>query len=290
MLLLPFKHTGFLMKNLILCLGIALLPFGAGGCFFTTQSLNCGKLLQPGSSRLDLGVGPRTFIDRWQEYRSQQELDSILTRYPQYQYVWELPESLQYTYRDTRVAMKAWSLGYRLGIMANYPLGKGLEIGWKVEGPVSLDSGGVAVSMEFDARAGFKSLVLGRGLLHQNIGAGWLIGQWVDNSWYGEYAVGWEYKRLILYANYRGILSGTNFLSSPNGPMEYANDGFGLGRFRPSRRSWNNRVCLGSRWHLGDWIIIPNDVTLEAASLFPHYQASGGFPVLLSLGLQWEFK
>jgi hypothetical protein len=238
------------------------------GCFFTTQSFNSGKILVPGVTRFGAGFGRRSFVFREWDY-------DYYTGYGSYHY----EEQTYMTY----------NLNYRLGVLKKYPFGGGLELGWMFEAPVALERSGAA-SLECDSRFGFKAFRLGKGVFHHNMAAGWLIGQWVDNSWYLEYAAGYEIKTTILYAGYRGILAGTDFISKDGDPFEYVDDGLGFGRFRPSSRSWNNRMILGLRWYTGEVLFIPDYFIPEISVIFPEYHIEKDFAVNFSLGMQWEFK
>jgi len=181
------------------------------------------------------------------------------------------------------------SIHYRLGVLAKYPLGGGLEIGWRFEAPVA---GKISMmpALEWDVRLGLRSRRLAGGSLHHNIAGGWLVGQLIDNSWYGEYAAGWGKGPVTFYANYRGLLQGSDYdyevFTDDEGEVY-----LGLGTFRDSKRRWNNRAAAGLSLFLGDhFFLLPGHISPEVSLIFPHYCKTRDLAVNFSVGVQWTIK
>jgi hypothetical protein len=183
----------------------------------------------------------------------------------------------------------AFAYLYRLGVLSKHPLGGGLEIGWLAEGPTALTRG-AATSLELDVRMGLPPARAGGHSVDHNIEAGWLIGQWIDNSWFLGYAAGLGGRQALVYGGGRVLRSGTDVIGSDLGVFEDVDDGTGLGRFRASRRSWNFRTHLGFRLALPAMAVAPDVLALEAAAVFPHYQLDRSLGLHFSIGFEWEFK
>jgi hypothetical protein len=237
------------------------------GCNFTTQSYNHGKLLNPGETLAGIGVGKREY------YRINDRVDSVKRT-------------------DTvRFSKNSYCLDYRLGVLRTRPLGRGLEIGFHLEGPGQLNPserarkntalwGGIMI-LDFDARLGLKDIAMGRGLFHHNIGLGWRVGAWIDNGWFAEYAAGWEYGRLLPYANVRAELmptdpAGMDSLFESRTPFKYHN------------QLWTARAAMGVSVRLPHWFFLePDYLTPEVTVVCPHFSAVSRCGFTYHVGLRW---
>jgi hypothetical protein len=242
-------------------------------CNFTSQSYNTGKLLNPGETMVSLGVGKR-------EFYSITSKDTLIAK------VNEPPErvSLVGTNDTIRKQLYSVSLDYRLGVLRKLPFGKGLEIGFHLEGPYQINTNhtinlGPAL-LEFDGRFGFIDMPLGKGLLHHNIGLGWTIGPWIDNGWYAEYAIGWEYAWIIPYADFRAEWLSTNISDSDSLTNSYNPYTF-------EKRSWTTRTALGISMRLPHWWFLPDFVVPEISVIGPHYSAVSHFGLAYHVALRW---
>jgi len=161
------------------------------------------------------------------------------------------------------------------------PFGKGLEIGFHLEGPYQLNAKNVSleyigpVLLEFDGRFGFKDKPIGEGLLHHNLGIGWTIGPWIDNGWYAEYAAGWEYQWVIPYANFRTEWLATDFSSIDSLTESYS-------PYNYEKRSWTTRTAIGISMRIPHWWITPDFIVPEIAVIYPHYSAVSHYGIGLS--------
>ncbi len=256
-----------------------MIGFFCAGCNFTSQSYNCGKLLDPGASRITIGVGERQFYTvQWRDSMVQNAVahPNDTTVYQGLSVCWD----------------------YRLGILRKLPFGQGLEIGFHLEGPVQFnptesngqlgDYVGLAI-IDLDARCGFADAVLGDGIFHHNAGVGWTIGAWIDNGWYGEYAAGWEYKWLTPYVDVRAELLATDPMSEDSLTESYT-------PFKYEKRSWTTRTAVGlnfrfpvffPHWPKCIVFFIPNCISPEVSVVYPNYSAIRHYGITYHIGLGW---
>lgn len=266
------------MRKRLRALSITL-PLLFCGCLFTTQSFNRGKLLPPGVSDVAFGFGlcPAVTESRtWQAETTYYAGGGISYGYGD-----------KVTYRKEYI--RTFALQYRLGVLEKYPFGKGFEVGWMVQAPVALYKGSVA-SLELNGRFGLKPVVTPDGVFYHNLSAGWDIGQWVDNSWFLEYAAGFEHGRFTPYAGFRAILAGTDYIGREGDPLDFDEEEFGLGRFKPSKRSFMARVTAGTAISLGEIPVLPEYIIPEVSLIFPGYDSLHSVGPSFSVGFQWEFK
>ena len=261
-------------------------------CNFTTQSYNTGKLLNPGETLAGIGVGKR-------EYYSIKRRDTLKNN------------SQSFSYDTVRSKDLSLCLDYRLGVLRTCPLGKGIEIGFHLEGPNQFNPDTTVSSvgefkgpavLEFDSRFGLNDLCLGKGLYHHNFSLGWTIGSWIDNGWFVEYAAGWEYKWLIPYTNIRAELlptdpSGDDSLTESYTPFKY------------EKRSWTTRTATGVSIRLPHTFsvrfpyiiflplprfivihlphIIPDFLCPEISVIYPHYSAISHYGITYHIAFRW---
>jgi hypothetical protein len=250
-------------------------------CNFTSQSYNTGKLLNPGETLVSVGIGKRGFY-------SIARRDSVLsTNYRAFgNHDTLFYDSVKSEYDTNRSQALSLCLDYRLGVLRTYPFGKGLEIGFHLEGPYQLNPKNVTslyvgpVLLEFDGRFGFKDKPLGKGLLHHNLGIGWTIGPWIDNGWYAEYAAGWEYQWLIPYANFRAEWLATDYSTIDSLTESYS-------PYHYEKRSWTTRTALGISMRIPHWWITPDFIVPEIAVIYPHYSAVAHYGIAYHIALRW---
>ena len=219
-------------------------------CFYALQSFNHGKLLDPGETKTTYAMARRPFIGVTQGSYSAP------------------PETL--TVVDIAV-----SLDYRLGVLAKKPFGQGLEVGFHLEHPAARSF----PLLEFDGRVGLPALIAGSLLYHHNVGVGWMVGQWVDNGWYIEYAGGFETSFLMPYANVRAILSPTptdNMNFSINTPFLANHQGSGL-----------IRGALGCTIKLPRIAIAPDYIIPEFSVVYPDPWNPARVTWSYQIGLGW---
>jgi hypothetical protein len=250
-------------------------------CNFTSQSYNTGKLLNPGETLVSVGIGKR-------EIYSIARRDSII-RYHLYSDSMPFPviDSFMSKYDTSRQQTTTFCLDYRLGVLRTYPFGKGLEIGFHLEGPFQYNPGSNfsfgyrgLVLLEFDGRFGFKDMAFGKGLIHHNLGLGWTIGEWIDNGWFAEYAAGWEYKWMIPYVNFRAELLATDpsvndSLTESFTPYQY------------QKRSWTTRTAIGFSAKIPHWWLTPDFIVPEITVVYPHYSAIAHYGITYHIAFRW---
>jgi hypothetical protein len=243
------------------------------GCNFTTQSYNTGKLLNPGETLLSAGIGKREFYS----ISAHDAAGNLLV---------SMPDSFVTKIDTSREQYFSACIDYRLGVLRKFPFGRGLEIGFHLESPYQLNPKYSAdaylgpVLLEFDGRFGFKDKPIGKGLLHHNLGLGWTIGPWIDNGWYAEYAAGWEYERLIPYANFRAEWLATNISDFNDITESYS-------PYRYTKRSWTTRTAIGVSMRVPHWWISPDFVVPEITLIYPHYSAISHYGIAYHIALRW---
>jgi hypothetical protein len=266
----PTFQPSHARKSIFTGLAILVGLFFAG-CNFTTQSYNYGKLLDPGASMVTVGVGARQFYNvNWKDSISG---NTTINRY------------------DTIVrTLPSICWDYRLGILRKLPFGRGLEIGFHLEGPIQFtptDSMGKQgeylgpAALELDARMGLKDFNLGKGIFHHNVCLGWTIGAWIDNGWYAEYAAGWEYKWLTPYVDLRAELLATDPTSDDSLFQSYT-------PFLHEKRSWTTRTAAGVSIKLPHlFFLFPSFISPELSFICPHYSGMSQYGLTYHIGLRW---
>jgi hypothetical protein len=268
---LPRRSSGICSKHLIkfahIPISLALFLFAAH-CNFTTQSYNMGKLLNPGESMTSVGVGGQP----WYTVRD----SSTIVLYDS--------GSGPY-YVDRRMKLRkqsgqdlSFSYDYRLGVLDNYPLGKGLEFGFHLEAPTPSEGGG-SVLLDIDLRGGLPPAVLRSAVFNHSIGLGWNVGMWVDNGWYAEYAAGLEYNHAVLYSNIRILYTATD--------MTDVNDLITNDVLGTHKQFWNVRQCLGLALKLPRLPVVPDYIVPEVTLAYPNYNRSRPVGFTYHIGLRW---
>ena len=253
------------LKTFIICSATVLL---IPGCLITTQSFNHGKLLNPGERLLTHGIGGRYSAPtgpRDQFYDSAE-----VTRERR-------------VYDSKRYNWATYTFDYRVGILRKYPFGKGLETGFHCEVALRKNSSDDIQlygppALEFDTRFGLNDITIGPGIFHHNVNAGWIVGYWVDNGWFGGYAAGWEIERFIPYISTRILLTATNVSDQP-----ITND-----FFTRHNRKVVGRINLGCTYRLPfNTSVVPDMLTPEISFTFPNYANAQQVGVNAAIGIRW---
>ncbi len=240
-------------------------------CFLTSQSFNHGKLLNPGEGLVTYGYGNSYGHKISREQYDQSYFD------PDYDLYLET-DSVDITFRTH-------SFDYRLGFLSKYPFGKGAEIGLHSEITMFRDKEGALHSthppiLEFSLRCGFPELQFLGGLYHHNIDLGWVVGSWVDNGWFGGYAAGVEYTRLIPYAGAWMALSATD--PSEGDPFDDESS-----FFKDHDRTWHLKLCAGVSVKVKRIPVFPDYVSPEITIIQPLSSDEKRTGFTWQIGLRW---
>jgi hypothetical protein len=237
-------------------------------CNFATTSFNLGKLLLPGESMFTVSAGKTSSytLDRQEDWVRDPntgigKLDTL---------------------NDTSTYFgPSAAIDYRLGVLSKYPFGKGVEIGFLIEYPVQMSRYRAPPLLQFDARLGLPMMDLGRMAYHHNMDIGWIVGGWVDNGWFAEYAAGIEIGKVIPYGNVRITRTPTDIFNDEEDVFE---DEF----LMHHNRRWNVRGCLGVSLQLPRWPIVPDFIVPEFAVLYPNalLKTPG---ISGHIGLRWQY-
>jgi hypothetical protein len=237
-------------------------------CNFATTSFNLGKLLLPGESMTTCSFGRKSVYDIEMEYRD---------RYDSTRNIW----TTEYRPIDT-ITDGFWcgAIDFRIGLLSHYPFGKGLEIGFLAELPTQMNTFWGVPLLQFDARLGLPIRPLQHSIYHHNIDIGWIVGGWVDNGWFAEYAGGLEIGKFIPYGNIRITRTPTDI---------FGQDGMSeIDFLSHHNRGWNVRTCLGVSMRLPRWVILPDFIVPEIAIYYPNslLELPG---ISWHLGARWQY-
>ena len=182
---------------------------------------------------------------------------------------------------DSLQALSALSLGFELGVLDDFGSFKGLQIGWQLEGSM------FAGNISFNALVGLPA----RNFYH-NLGVGWIIGTFIDNTYFLQYGIGSKInEHIILFSNIT-----LNFLATyPNDLIDTDNDlspGSNLGNrfdFRSLSDRWAPYLVVGLR------VLTPNNIFLVPNLLIPNItvlpkvnNVTHKTIIQLGLGLSWS--
>jgi hypothetical protein len=161
------------------------------------------------------------------------------------------------------------ALDYRLGVLAQRPFGKGLEIGFLFEFPISEEGESWrALLLQYDARLGLPMVPLTKSIYHHNIDIGWVVGEWVDNGWFLEYAGGFEKGNVTPYCNVRITRTATDVMFKAIHDYSY---GFGSEKFLTyHNKGWNLRTCAGASLKLSRLPVLPDFIVPEVTFFYPN--------------------
>jgi hypothetical protein len=216
-------------------------------CNFSAMSFNLGKLLLPGESLVTAAAGERGYYEiKQHENWSWDDTTGIGRADTTYDTA---------NYYDVNAAIE-----YRLGVLSKFPFGKGAEIGILFEYPVQMRTSAVWPLLQFDVRLGLPMMPLRSIPMHHNIDLGWIVGYWIDNGWFAEYAAGLEIGKYIPYGNVR-------LTRTPTDQYDKTND---INFLVHHKRGWNTRACFGISMQLPRWIILPDFIVPEITLFYPN--------------------
>lgn len=262
------------------------LPFflALGGCLSsTTQHLNTGRTLAPGVTEDTWTVSYGKMATC--EGDLKRNADGYMVCRPD-ETKWDYdPTAKQYSLSSIPMVSTSW----RLGVREKWGPLTGVDLGWALEIPGTL---------EFDGRFGLP--VPGdHPKWRHNVALGWGIGNWADNTWYAEYASSWQAsEKTLLFGNFR-----ESWLSTQLAELEIVDideDEAEHVELLKSHRRFLHQLALGTK--LGptgmDWL--PDYYTFALHLTAPVILYGGGEPYSLdaesfpwynaqfSLGLIWN--
>lgn len=256
------------------------------GCMYSGHHFGGGRLLAPGRSSLSLGAGAYPSMSlgcddadahvigtpagsacqRWRDWN----MDSLGNMVPD---VDTVPAAVNTVY------VRSASIGWRLGLAGALGPFRGAEMGIHLEAPTN------PVSAEFDLKLGLPAPAGG---FRHAFAAGWGIGMWADNSWFGEYAASHEIGKHSLFSNYRATRLSTQF---------YDFDGAEEKRKFPSKRRLIHQGALGFAWSTGaGWPEIVAPLIVATYPQAPYGENAIEANMLreagwsLALGMRWGLK
>ncbi len=299
------------------------LTLTLSGCLYTGHHFNTGNLLPPGESHWELGVGTQkaahatcsesVALEKLQEMKT--EAETIPNLKPQSFYDGIYPYAranengervcvLQYDAGYDSIEQRNvylsreypsnlsvrtipnLSLGWRLGVREKWGPLTGIDLGWRLETPISAGIGTKDgfPTLEFDTRIGLPLPDSFERLRH-NVSLGWGIGLWADNSLFAEYALGWGTGRLRPFASTR-----VTYLASQLADLATSNE---QNQFETYRR-WIGQIFLGCEWTVLKMRLMPTASLAWPGLPFyglddkGHAQGDGlDFRMALGVGAAW---
>ncbi len=173
------------------------------------------------------------------------------------------------------------SFNYRLGVRDNWGPFKGVELEWHLELPTN------PASMEFKMALGLPGI--SKLPLYHKLSAGWGIGIWADNSFFGEYALSLPFKSHELFFAARETWLATQVSEVLNEDFEDP---------LPRKQEWVFQLGSGLALSLPEILILPDVIIPHLNMTFPQI-ANGNRkirkedvgPLLwdFNLGVAWKF-
>jgi len=270
-----------------------VLSFYLSGCLYTTHHFNTGALLLPGETTNSLGFGTQAFVElkcsdvdmraSGNAYGTVQHdkngkvsclVQSIREMDTLYRY-----DSTWIPVHEKRNTVPNFSFGRRIGVREAWGPFTGVDLGWRIEAPTG------PFSAEFDARFGLPIPEKLNGFKH-SLSLGWDIGAYVDNSWFGEYAVSYALPWLRPFGQFRAT-----YLATQPPDLEAGVDDL---RLTPYRR-WVGQFGLGSDFQTRGSGIIPKHIlplfliTTPGLPFIvePFHPPEKHFAVNFVLGMSW---
>ena len=239
------------MRSFIKRSVFAAILLSLSSCLFTSQHFNTGKILLPGEKVNSYGLtrGPLYFCDGDLEKDSKGHSHCV-----EYESDWGVEHI-------SESSVPSFSIGWRLGVRESWGPLTGVDFGYHIEFPGTLD---------FDVRWGLPNFKIPN--FYHNVSTGWGIGAWADNNWFVEYAAGYELLgRYILYANFRETWLSTQFadLTLNAKPEE---DIF------KHARSFMHQLSVGTRVNFA--------ATSSLLPTYLHVNAHYGFPQIMLFGIR----
>jgi hypothetical protein len=234
------------------------------GCLVATQSLNHGKLLNPGERLITTGYGWKHSAKYFSTYHhdSTANIDII---------------------DSTRMGWLNFIFDYRIGILRKYPFGRGLEIGYHLEYAQRKEREKIVPFspplLEIDTRFGLPDFTLHKSIFHHNVNAGWDVGQWVDNGWFLGYAAGWEFNMTIPYISLRYFSTATDLINRGD---------LSENTFTKHEKTRGVRLCGGISLKMpANHNFIPEYITPEVSLIFPNFNKTQPIGFSFTLGIRW---
>jgi len=248
---------------------VILLTSILSGCYYTAQSYNNGKLLDPGNAMFTLGIG-RTMQSTTHSTAMYSETDP-----------WGYPT---YELSTTDELWRSIALNYQLGVTDVHPFGGGIEIGLLFEGsfykaPGDFDANTLP-ALDFNVRLGFKDLPFSRALYQHNLELGWTTGLWLDNGFFLGYAGGLEFEKMIPYAGIRAIIMPTNLLEHES----WAGD---ADFFTKHDQKFNLRLATGVTFKLKKIKVLPDYISPEFTLTGPNGSENDPVNGNFHVGFRW---
>jgi hypothetical protein len=277
------------MRSLYPTLVLAVWMFAGclfSGCLYTTHHFNSGRLLEPGQTAVTFGYGKAQIYDLACADREAYVYSDSTGEHCQRYYggnEFTGPADSMAKARPIleETSIPKGSFAYRLGVRGAWGPFTGVEMGWKLEAPTN------PISAEFDFKFG---LPVPHALpFRHSLSAGWIVGNWSDNSWFSEYAVNGPFGESCLYGNYR-----VTYLATQYQDLEYA---FEKWHFI-SNQKFIHQVATGFYWKLPDVVLLPDFLSPQVIATFPVVPAFAKIPHAylsdyawgINLGIGWDFK
>jgi hypothetical protein len=243
-------------------LAIACVALHLGGCLYTTQHFNSGRLLEPGKTAVTFGLGrEQVYSEHCPDgYQSESHTGGTLCRDERsYGGSGDPFDGAPPVYDTALIApaigtiiLPKFSLSYRLGVRGHWGPFTGVELGWLIEAPTNPGT------VEFDLKLGLP--LAERFRAQHSLSAGWGVGMWADNSYFLEYAASRDLGPHALYANYR-----FTWLATQPADLDSSFDNWKF----TSHRRYVSQAAFGLYLKMPDWPVLPDYVTPQAIFTFP---------------------
>jgi hypothetical protein len=276
----------------------ALVLAGLQGCLYTSHHFNTGRLLEPGKTHWEIGLGRQPFVayscpelSIEEQNQIQLELAAEALKLPNIQrenagglsfsgsahadpdgrpachvaYSAGL-DSVTGEYMQTEKYLPASS---KITSQFNYSLGWRLGVR-KAWGPLTgvdlgwrLEAPTGPATLEFDARFGLPTPEILPAWNH-SLSMGWGIGAWADNTVFTEYALGRGQGTFLPFIR-PFVNTRLTYLATQPSDFTASNSYQGF----PSYRRWIGQASLGSEFVLPDIFLVPRRILSEATLTYP---------------------
>lgn len=266
-------------------LGVACMLLW-NGCLYSSHHFGGGRLLEPGRSSFALGAGAYSAMSiGCADYSESLIRTGSGPRCERWDMGGIDSNGMPVYGQDTVAASlesgygPGASLGWRLGLAGAFGPFRGAELGIHLEAPTN------PVTAEFDLKVGLPAPA---GSFRHALAAGWGIGMWADNTWFGEYAASREFGRHSLIGNYRA----TWLATQPYDLKDAVDD-----RIFTPRRRLIHQGALGFAWSLGKgWPEFLAPLVLATYPQAPYGDQAIPAPMLreaawnVAFGVRWGLK
>jgi hypothetical protein len=242
------------------------------GCFSSKNHINRAQLVKSGQSETDWAYSTGSAYDCTQNKRvdpSDKKLKCFNA---------DGSPNSNYVKSD----FGAYSYHYRLGIANEFWKFKGLDFGYSMEVPNTV---------EFDLRIGLPSF---RNDIDHTFSLGWSWGLFNDNTYFGEYAISKRIKELTLYSSIRLSHVATHFRNINS----EANDGEADEFLDISNKFWLGELAVGTSYKLPEIDLIADRINASIHSRYDkvnlgnvnfHDNDSRGNHFYFLFGIGWDF-